>query len=307
VNITISGASGFIGRQLLKSLAQAGHSLHVLSRHAGAGLPAGVRMSVWDPLQAPPPAESLRDADVIIHLAGEPVAQRWTAEAKRRIAESRVAGTRNLVEALAELPRRPEALICASAIGYYGSQGDRILTESSAPGSGFLPQLCVAWESQAQAAEAFGMRVVRVRIGIVLDARGGALQRMLPPFRMGVGGRLGSGQQWMSWIHLEDLVGLFQLAVESQIRGPLNGVAPYPVTNSEFTRELARALGRPAVLPIPGLALRLLFGEMADLLLASQRVAPGAAEAAGFLFRFPQLPLALADLLHRRPGGVQRP
>jgi uncharacterized protein (TIGR01777 family) len=299
MNITISGASGFIGRRLLKSLAKAGHSLHVLSRHAGTNLPAGVRISTWDPLKGPPPAESLREADAIIHLAGEPVAQRWTAQAKRRIRESRVAGTRNLVEALVTLTQRPEALICAAAIGYYGSRGDEVLTESSAPGSGFLPEVCVAWEREAQAAEALGVRVVRVRMGLVLDAGGGALQRMLPPFRMGVGGRLGNGRQWMSWIHLEDLAALFQFAVESQVRGPLNGVAPNPVTNSDFTRELARALGRPAVFPVPGFALRLLFGEMADVLLDSQRVAPGAPEAAGFRFRFPQLAQALAGLLGR--------
>ncbi len=280
MNISITGASGFIGRHLVKSLAQAGHSPRALSRHA-------------------PPAESLREADAVIHLAGEPVAQRWTAEAKRRIRESRVEGTRNLVAALAALPRRPEALICASAIGYYGSRGDEILTESSAPGSGFLPEVCVAWEREAQAAEAFGMRVVRVRTGLVLDAGGGALVRMLPPFRMGLGGRLGSGRQWMSWIHLEDLAALFQFAVERQVRGPLNAVAPYPVTNSDFTRELARTLGRPAVFPVPGFALRLLFGEMADVLLTSQRVVPGAAEAAGFRFRFPQLAEALAGLLGR--------
>ncbi|HMD70112.1 MAG TPA: TIGR01777 family oxidoreductase [Bryobacteraceae bacterium] len=280
MNITITGASGFIGRQLLKSLAHAGHSVQALSRQA-------------------PLAESLREADVIIHLAGEPVAQRWTAEAKRRIRESRTAGTRNLVEALATLPRRPQALICASAIGYYGSRGDEILTEASAPGSGFLPEVCVAWEKEAQAAEALGIRVVRVRTGVVLDAGGGALQRMLPPFRTGVGGRLGSGRQWMSWIHLEDLAALFQFAVERQVRGPLNGVAPHPASNSDFTRELARVLRRPAVFPVPEFALRLLFGEMADVLLASQRVAPAAAEAAGFRFRFPQLAAALEGLLHR--------
>ena len=280
MNISISGASGFIGRHLMKSLAQAGHSLRALSRHT-------------------PPAESLREADAIIHLAGEPVAQRWTAAAKQRILDSRVVGTRNLVEALAALPRRPEALICASAIGYYGSRGDEVLTESSAPGSGFLPEVCVAWEREALAAEAFGIRVVRVRTGVVLDANGGALVRMLPPFRMGLGGRLGSGRQWMSWIHLEDLAALFQFAVESQVRGPLNAVAPNPVTNSDFTRELAHALRRPAVFPVPEFALRLLFGEMADVLLASQRVAPAAAEAAGFRFRFPQLAPALESLLRR--------
>ena len=287
MNITISGASGFIGRHLLKSLAEAGHSLRALSRHA-------------------PPAESLREADVVIHLAGEPLAQRWTAEAKQRIRESRVTGTRHLVEALATFPRRPQALICASAIGYYGSRGDEVLTESSAPGSGFLPELCVAWEREAQAAEAFGLRVVRMRTGLVLHAHGGALVRMLPPFRMGVGGRLGSGRQWMSWIHLEDLAALFQLAVENPVRGPLNGVAPNPVTNSDFTRELARALRRPAVFPVPEFALRLRFGEMADVLLASQRVAPRAAQAAGFRFRFPQLAPALADLLSRRRGGLRQ-
>jgi uncharacterized protein (TIGR01777 family) len=279
MKIAISGASGFIGRHLLKSLAQAGHSLRPLSRHA--------------------PAESLREADVIIHLAGEPVAQRWTAAAKQRIRDSRVVGTHSLVETLATLPRRPEALICASAIGYYGSRGDEVLAESSAPGSGFLPEACVAWEREAQAAEAFGIRVVRVRIGVVLAAGGGALPRMLPPFRMGVGGRLGSGRQWMSWIHLEDLAALFQLAVESQVRGPLNAVAPQPVTNSDFTHELAHTLRRPAVFPVPEFALRLLFGEMADVLLASQRVVPAAAEAAGFRFRFPQLASALAGLLTR--------
>jgi uncharacterized protein (TIGR01777 family) len=225
------------------------------------------------------------------------VGQRWTVEAKQRIRESRVVGTRKLVEALATLPRRPEALICASAIGYYGSRGDEILTESSAPGSGFLPEVCVAWEREAQAAEALGIRVVRVRTGVVLAAGGGALARMLPPFRMGVGGRLGSGRQWMSWIHLEDMAALFRFAVESQVRGALNGVAPHAVTNSEFTRELAHALGRPAVFPVPEFALRLLFGEMAEVLLASQRVAPGAAQAAGFRFRFPQLAPALAGLL----------
>ena len=274
MNIAITGASGFIGRHLLKSLAQAGHSVCALRRHA-------------------PPVES----DVVIHLAGEPVAQRWTAEARQRIRESRIAGTRNLVDALGRLPRRPKALICASAIGYYGSRGDEILTESSAPGSGFLPEVCVAWEREAQAAESFGIRVVRMRTGLVLAAGGGALQRMLPPFRMGVGGRLGSGRQWMSWIHLEDLTAMFLFAVESQVRGPLNGVAPQPATNSEFTRELARRLRRPAVFPVPEFALRLLFGEMADVLLASQRVVPAAAQAAGFRFRFPQLAQALAALL----------
>jgi len=297
VDLTITGASGFIGRRLLKTLLAAGHTLHVLSRHAGTNLPKEVRLSVWDPSQGPPPRQALETADAIIHLAGEPVGQRWTPEAKLRIRESRVAGTRHLVEALAALPRRPAVLLCASAIGYYGDAGDQPLDETAAPGAGFLPEVCVAWEREARQAEALGLRVACIRIGLVLDARGGALQRMLPPFRMGVGGRLGSGQQWMSWIHAADLADLFRFALENPVRGPLNAVAPEPVRNVEFTRELAGALHRPAIFPMPPFALRVLFGEMAGVLLESQRVQPRAAEAAGFRFRFPKLGPALADLL----------
>jgi uncharacterized protein len=297
VKIAISGASGLIGRRLLKNLSTAGHSMHVLSRHAGTNLPPGIKLSTWDPMKGQPPEDSLRDAGAVIHLAGEPVAQRWSADNRRRIRESRVMGTRHLVQAIGKLRNPPEALICASAVGYYGSRGDEILNESSAPASDYLAEVCQAWEAEAQAAEATGVRVVRVRIGVVLDSRGGALQRMLPPFRMGVGGKLGSGKQWMSWIHLEDLAAMFQFALDHPVRGAFNGVAPYPVSNSEFTRALAQALHRPAIFPVPGFALKALFGEMSGILLASQRVAPAAAEAAGFRFRFPQLGAALGDLL----------
>lgn len=297
MNITISGASGLIGRRLLKNLAREGHSLHVLSRHGGTNLPPGVKLSVWDPVKGEPPADALREAEAVVHLAGEPVAQRWTAHSKQRIRESRVEGTRNLVKALSRLSRRPAALICASAVGYYGSRGDEILTESSAPGSGYLPEVCAAWEKEAREAELLGVRVVQVRIGVVLDARGGALQRMLPPFRMGLGGRLADGRQWMSWIHLEDLAGLFRFALDSPVRGAINGTAPSPVVNADFTRAFASALRRPAIFPMPKMALRALFGEMSEVLLASQRVLPKQAEAAGFQFRFPQLAPALADLL----------
>jgi uncharacterized protein (TIGR01777 family) len=297
LNIAITGGSGLIGRRLIQLLASRGHALRVLSRRGGANFPPNVRLSVWDPEQGEPPDYALRDADAVVHLAGENVAQRWTGDAKRRIRESRELGTRRLVCALARLPRRPSALVCASAIGYYGSRGDEILTESSAPGAGFLPEVCMAWEREAVAAEALGIRVVRVRIGILLDAGGGALQRMLPPFRLGVGGRLGDGRQWMSWIHRDDLSELFRLAVEKPIRGPLNAVAPNPLANAGFTRELARAVHRPAVFPAPEFALRLMFGEMSEVLLSSQRVAPNAAASAGFVFRFPHLGPALADLL----------
>ncbi len=296
MNITISGASGLIGRRLLKALGASGHALHILSRHAGTNVPNGVRLSPWDPAKAPP-RESLEAADAVVHLAGEPVAQRWTPEVKRRIRESRVEGTRRLVEALAGVSRKPAVLVCASAIGYYGDRGDELLDESAPPGSGFLPEVCVAWEREAQRAAAVGLRVALIRIGLVLDPRGGALRRMLPPFRFGIGGRLGSGQQWMSWIHIEDLVELFRFAIDQPVSGPLHGTAPEPVRNLEFTRELAAALRRPALLPVPRLALWALFGEMAGVLLESQRAVPQAAEAAGFRFSHRQLGPALADLL----------
>jgi len=281
----------------MKTLAAEGHQLHVLSRHAGTNLPAGVRLSAWDPVRGEPPAESLRDADAVIHLAGEPVAQRWNAMVKQRIAASRVEGTRNLVLALAKLPRRPQTLVCASAVGYYGSRGSEILTESSAPGSDYLAEVCAAWERNAREAESLGIRVVSIRIGIVLDARGGALARMLPPFRLGLGGRLAGGSQWMSWIHIADLAALFRHALLHPLSGPVNGVAPAPVTNAEFTRALAAAVKRPALFPVPAVALKLLFGEMSEALLASQRVLPRAAESAGFRFQFANVAAALADLL----------
>jgi len=297
VKITISGASGLIGRRLLKVLAKDGHALTALSRHAGTNLPPGVRLAVWDPVKGEPPADALCEADAVIHLAGSPVAQRWSASAKQDIRESRVAGTRNLVQALSKLQRKPGVLICASAIGYYGSRGDEVLAESAAPGSDYLSEVCVAWEKEAQAAEALGMRVVRIRTGIVLDARGGALPRMLPPFRMGAGGKLGSGRHWMSWIHLDDLAALFQFVLANPVSGACNGVAPNPVTNADFTRALAAAVHRPAIFPVPAFGLRVLFGDMSDILLASQRVAPQAAQSAGFTFRFPELPAALAAVL----------
>ena len=299
MNITISGASGLIGRRLLKLLAKDGHSLTALSRHAGTNLPPGVRLSVWDAARGQPAADGLREADAVIHLAGVPVAQRWSTHVKQAIRDSRVAGTRNLVLAMTALPRKPQVLICSSATGYYGSRGDELLTESSAPGNDFLAEVCVEWEKEAQAAEALGIRVVRMRTGIVLDARGGALKRMLPPFKMGVAGKLGGGKHWMSWIHLDDLTALFQFALTSPVSGAINGTAPNPATNADFTRTLAAAVHRPAILPMPGFALKMLFGEMGEILLASQRVAPKAAESAGFQFRYPELAPALADILSR--------
>ena len=296
MKITISGASGLIGRRLLKTLIAEGHTLQVLSRHAGTNMPNNVAVFVWDPPKREP-LEVLRDSDAVIHLAGEPIAQRWTDEVKRRIRESRVAGTTNLVNALAKLPHRPKTLVCASAIGYYGSRGDELLTESSAPGSDYVAEVCVAWEKAAQTAEAFGVRVVRIRTGVVLDAKGGALAKMLPPFKMGVGGKVASGQQWMSWIHAEDLAGIYSWALAGPVSGAVNGVAPNPVTNADFTKALASTLKRPAIFPVPAFGLKVLFGEMSGILLGSQRVLPKAAEAGGYRFRFPEIGAALADAL----------
>jgi len=276
LTIVLSGASGFIGSRLRPALTDASVRTVVCRRG-------------WD-------AAILQGTDAVIHLAGEPVAQRWTAGAKQRILDSRVQGTRGSVEAMAALAEPPKVLVCASAIGYYGSRGSEILTESSPPGTGFLPEVCIAWEREALAAESLGVRVVPLRIGIVLDTRGGALKRMLPPFRLGLGGRIGTGNQWMSWIHIDDLISLIRFVLVHPLRGPVNAVAPEPVTNSDFTRALASALRRPAFLPVPSAALQILFGEMSEVLLASQRVLPRKAVSAGFSFRYAHLPDALADL-----------
>jgi len=296
MNITLTGATGFIGRRLTGELLAAGHKLHVLGRRRSSLLPAEVRFSEWDGT-APPPTDSLTNADAVLHLAGESVAQRWTPEAKALIRNSRFDSTRNLVDRLRNQSRRPQVFICASAIGIYGSRGDEILTETSAPGQGFLADVVKDWESTAQEAESLGVRVTLLRFGMVLG-QGGALAKMLTPFRLGVGGRMGSGRQWVSWIHIHDAVRLILFSLDnSAVRGPVNATAPNPVTNVDFTRELAGALHRPALFPVPEFALKLLFGEMSGVILASQRVLPRAAKKAGFQFKFPGLGPALTDIL----------
>lgn len=298
MNITITGATGFIGRRLIDALSREPHQLHSLSRRTNVRFgDRAVWISRWDSTAEDPPAESLANADAIVHLAGEPVARRWTPAAKAKIRESRVRGTERLVRAIEKQPRRPAALVCASAVGIYGSRGDEILTESSEPGNDFLAQVCREWEERAMAAEALGMRVARIRIGVVLGKGGSALEKMLPPFRACVGGRIGSGKQWMSWIHIDDLVGILRYALTHPMSGAFNATAPNPVTNARFTSELAKALGRPALFPVPGFALKVGFGEMAEILLGGQRVLPQAAEAAGYRFQFPDLADALRDIL----------
>ncbi len=296
-HFAISGATGFVGKRLVHKLVEDGQSVHYMGRSRSPDLPSVAAYAAWDPKRAEAPAEALRPADAVIHLAGEPVAQRWNEDVKRRILESRTIGTRNLVKGLAALRTRPEVLVSASASGYYGDRGDELLSESAPPGRGFLPDVCVAWEKEALAAEILGIRVVLVRISIVLHPEGGALQQMLTPFRAGIGGKLGSGKQWMPWIHLDDLVRVLLFAAETgSLSGPVNANAG-AVRNEEFTAGLARTLNRPAVIPTPMFALKLLFGEMASVLLASQRMEPQALRAHGFEFSHPTLPGALHDLL----------
>jgi uncharacterized protein (TIGR01777 family) len=284
MNITVTGATGFIGRYLVQSLVKDGHSVRALSRAA------------WNVFGGEPPAASLTGVDAVVHLAGVPVAQRWTRANKEKIRASRAQGTHHLVTALSTLSQRPEVLVCASAIGIYGDRGDEVLTEDSPAGRGFLPEVCTAWEREADLAESLGMRVVKLRFGIALGRSGGALEKMLPPFRAFVGGRLGPGSQWMSWIHIADIVGLIRYTIDHPLSGAVNATAPKPLRNRDFTRELAHAIHRPAIFPVPSLALRILFGEMAEVLLDSQRVLPKAAEAAGYRFAFPELGPALRDL-----------
>lgn len=294
----VTGGTGLIGRALLSRLPA---SAIVLSRgERPVAPPAGASEVVrWAPEAGPPPTHALRGADVVFNLAGEPAADgRWTAEKKRRIRDSRVIGTRNLVAGLAALDRRPSVLVSASAVGFYGDRGDEILDERSSRGEGFLADVCVDWEREAMAAERLGVRVVCVRIGLVMTPEGGALGKMLPAFRLGVGGRLGSGRQWMPWIHIDDIVGILLHASRTEsLRGPLNGAAPAPVNNADFSDALGRALHRPALLPVPVVALRAAFGEMSGMLLASQRVSPRRALESGYAFAHPELDGALRALL----------
>ena len=273
MKIAVTGASGFIGSRLMASL---GKDAYAVSLRGDL--------------------KELAGADAVVHMAGEPVSQRWTKEVREKIRASRVDGTRRLVDALRQNP--PRVLVSASAVGYYGSRGNELLTEASSPAGDFLAEVCVEWEREALRAEEFGVRVVCLRNGVVLGKGGGAMQKMLAPFKLGMGGKMGDGKQWMAWVHIVDAIGLIEFAILSaQLRGPVNVTAPDPATNAEFTRDLAAALHRPAVLPIPKFALHLLFGEMAAMLYASQRVIPQAALRAGYHFRFPALAGALLNIV----------
>ncbi len=296
MNFLLTGGSGFIGNRLIELLLERGHFVSILTRKVTSRADRNVGQYYWA-MNGPAPAEPFDDVDVVIHLAGEPIAQRWTPEVKRKIRDSRVLGTRHLIEGIGSLAKRPRILISGSAIGYYGDRAGEILTESATPGNDFLSQVCQEWEREADRATNLGLRVVKIRTGMVLGRNGGALQQMLTPFKLGLGGRVGPGTQWMSWIHLDDLVRMILFAAEtSAVEGVFNAVAPHPVVNEDFVRLLAKQLHRPAIFPMPVFALQLIFGEMSKILLDSQRVQPEAAQHAGFHFEHPELVDALASL-----------
>jgi uncharacterized protein len=291
----ITGATGFLGRGLVDMLLAGGCIVHYLGRKRDASMDSRVGFHLWEHLNSTPSLESVPRVDAVIHLAGEPIAQRWTSEKKKSIRDSRVVGTQRLVEALGRLRHKPKALVSASAIGFYGDRSDEILTEKSAPGNGFLAELCREWEREAGRASELGMRVVQVRIGVVLGHDGGALKQMLPVFRTGLGGQFGDGRQWVSWIERDDLLRMFRWAAETgDVEGVLNGTAPNPVTNADFTKALARVVNRPAFFRVPKSALRIALGEMADFLYDSIRAVPEAAEQHGFQFACRDLDRALS-------------
>jgi uncharacterized protein len=292
--ILVSGGSGPIGTALLPALKTSGCAVTRLVR----GAATGADQIVWNPTQ-PLAADSVSGFDAVIHLAGETIVGRWTEAKKRRILDSRRQGTGHLAEAVAKAAQRPRVFISASAVGYYGNRGDEILREDSPSGGGFAAEICRLWEAAAQPAAAAGVRTVQMRLGVVMSGKGGALQKMLPPFRLGLGGRLGDGRQWWSWVSVDDVASaILHVLNHVELQGPVNTVAPQPVTNADFTKTLASVIQRPALFPMPAFAVRLVFGEMGEeLFLASQRVEPAKLAASGYHFKHPELHKALEDIL----------
>jgi uncharacterized protein (TIGR01777 family) len=310
--VAIAGATGLIGTALAAACARDGIPVSALVRDTAraADLLPSATLHAWDGTRGSPPADAFSGADVVVNLMGEAVGdKRWSDARKKQLRDSRVVGTRALVDALRDLPKRPRLLISASGVGYYGDRGEEILTERAAAGSGFMAELARDWEAEAMRAADVGLRVVILRSGVVLSKDAGILRKLLPPFRIGLGGPIGGGAQWLPWIHLEDEIGLIRHAMSQEaVSGALNAVAPEPVTNAEFARALGEVLGRPTVMKAPAFALRLRFGSLVDeVLLASQRVMPVRTLETGYSFRHPLLREALADLLDRKPRGEAAP
>ena len=294
MRVAVTGATGLIGSRVVAALRERGDEVTILTRDPAR---AGEGVAWRDPAGEPAPAEALAGRDGVIHLAGENVGRRWTAKAKSAIHDSRVRGTRNLVEGLRAAEPRPRVLVSQSAVGFYGGRGDEPVEESEPPGDDFLAQVTVGWEEEAQAAEQLGVRVVRTRTGIVLAPDGGALKRMLPPFKLGLGGPVGSGRQYMPWIHIDDVVGALLFCLDTEAAsGPVNVTAPEPVPNREFAKTLGRVLGRPAVLPLPAAVLKLALGEMSLVVTTGQRAVPARLTELGYRFRHPELEAALRDV-----------
>ena len=293
MRVTVTGASGLIGKRLVERLRARGDEVTTLSRS-----PSSPGAVAWRPEDEPAPAGALAGRDGVVHLASENVGQRWSDDVKRRIRSSREHGTRNLVAGIEAADPRPRVLVSSSAVGYYGPHGDEPLDEQTAPGSDFLAEVCAIWEREALRAAELGLRVVTMRTGIVLDQGGGALAKMLPFFKLGVGGPVAGGDQYMPWIHVDDVVGLYLAALDGEAwDGPVNASAPEPVTNRTFSKALGRALHRPALAPVPGLAVRTLYGEMAEIVTKGQRVVPRRAQEHGYVFEHPDLDEALRSAL----------
>lgn len=298
--VLVTGVSGPIGAALLPKLKASGAQITRLVRGNSTHVASDEQAIPWDPAQ-PIAADLVSGFDAVIHLAGETIVGRWTAEKKSRIRESRVIGTRNLAQALGQTKDRPEVFVCSSAIGYYGDRGEEFLNEKSTPGTGFLSEVCVEWEQATRPSAIAGIRTIQMRTGVVLSPQGGALGKMLTPFKLGLGGRIGNGRQWMSWIDVQDMVGsILHILKSDMLRGPVNMVAPKPVTNTEFTKTLANVLSRPAIFPMPASAVKVAFGEMGEtVLLGSQRVEPTELVGSGYPFRFRTLRESLENVLNR--------
>lgn len=301
MQVTVTGATGRIGSHLVAALKARGDAVTVLSRDPErAAEQLGVEALAWDAENETAPMPALVGRDAVVHLAGEDVGQRWSKDVKARILSSREGGTRSLVHAIFDAKPRPPVLVCASASGFYGARGDEPVDETSPPGRDWLADVVVRWEAQADTAK-LGTRVVKVRTGIVLDAGGGALAKMLPPFKAGLGGPIGGGRQYMPWIHLDDLVGIYLAAIDSaDFAGPINASAPDPVTNKDFSHALGRALHRPAIAPVPAFTIKALYGEMSQIVLKGVRMVPGRAAELGYAFAHPDLDEALRDTLADR-------